>query len=447
MEKVKNLLLETLFLGVKTKPDERKGVIGLFISLFLILMTTYFLKPAREILILTEGTAEIRSYAVAMQSVLLIFFLPVYGNFSRKFSCSGFMKLVTILFSVILLLFYTASLLGFSISVTFFVWLGVYSVIVIVQFWAFAADLFNREAGERLFVIIAFGGSIGAWAGAAISRVLVNYLTAQDLILLSSITLILSMIPALYAVRTLPRECLSNECTPIYETKTSFLACFQIVFTRRFLFSIALFVILFNLVNSTGEYLLSSTLESEFAAGVTDGSIAMDKSVYVGRFFSSFFAAVNLAGALIQFFIVSRFIRHAGFGWAFALAPLVVLLGYGSLIFIPTLAFLRLVKISENSLDYSMLNTTRQMLYLPLSRQEKYEAKATIDSFGQRFGDLLQAGLVFLGINIFHFVFKEFIVVIILLSFINVFLAYFILRERRRMINLGINDGSHSGKG
>lgn len=434
-DNAKKLLLETLFLGVKTRPGERKGVICMFVSLFLILMTTYFLKPAREILILTEGTAEIRSYAVAAQALLLIFLLPFYGKLSRKFSCSGFMRFITILFSVILILFYIVSLFGVPISVAFFVWLGVFSVIVAVQFWAFATDIFTREAGERLFVIIAFGGSTGAWAGAALSRVLVNYLSAHDLILLSSITLTMSMIPAIYAVRSLPPECLLNECTSIYETKTSFLACFQIVLTRRFLLLILAFIVIFNFINSTGEYLLSSTLESSFDAGVADGSITIDKALYIGKFYSSFFVAVNLAGAVIQFFLVSRFIRHAGFFWAFALAPLVVMLGYGSLLFVPTLFFLRLFKISENSLDYSILNTTRQMLYLPLSRQEKYEGRATVESFGQKFGDLLQAVIVFLGINVFHFVLREFILILFFLSLLNAFFAYLILRERNRLIN------------
>ena len=125
INKIKNLLMEILFLGVKTEPEERKGIIGMFSSIFLILMTAYFLKPAREILILTEKTAEIRSYAVAMQSVLLIFLLPVYGIFSRKYSCDNFMRTITILFSLILILFYIAASLGYHISVVFFIWLGV----------------------------------------------------------------------------------------------------------------------------------------------------------------------------------------------------------------------------------------------------------------------------------------------------------------------------------
>lgn len=435
VDKIKSLLLEIFFLGVKTKPDEAKGVLGMFFSLFLILMTAYFLKPAREILILTEETAEIRSYALAMQAVLLIILLPIYGKFSRKYNCNSFMRSMTIIFSLILILFYLAASLGFHISVVFFVWLGVYNVLVIAQFWAFATDLFTREAGERLFVIIAFGGSIGAWVGATISRVLVDYLSASELILLSSATLALSIMPALYAVRALPEECLlEDSCTPIHEMKTSFFACFQIVFTRRILLVIVIFVILFNLINSTGEYLLSSTLEKEFAAGTLSGSITVGKGVYVGQFYSDFFAIVNLAGALIQFFLVSRLIRYTGFGWAFAFTPLIVILGYSSLFIFPTLAILRLVKISENSLDYSLLNTTKQMLYLPMNRQEKYEARAAIDSFGQRIGDLLQAGVVFIGLNLFHFVFKGFISVVVIFAICNVILAYFILHERRRLI-------------
>ena len=428
------MLLEILFLGVKTRPEEIKGVLGMFFSLFLILMTNYFLKPAREMLILTEGTAEIRSYAVAVQALVLIFFLPVYGKFSRKYNCNNFLKIVTIVFAVVLMIFYFSASLGYHISVPFFVWYGVYNLIVIAQFWAFATDLFTREAGERLFVIIAFGGSIGAWIGATISRVLVTHMSASELILLSSATLILSMIPALYAVKALPPECILEDCTPIQNMKTSFLACFQIVFTRRILLVIAIFVILFNLINTTGEYLLSSTLEKEFTAGILNGSITIGKGVYVGKFYSEFFSIVNLAGLLIQFFLVSKLIRYAGFGWAFAFTPLIVLLGYTSLILIPTLAILRIVKISENSLDYSLLNTTRQMLYLPMDRQEKYEARATIDSFGQRIGDLLQAGVVFIGLNIFHFVYRGFISVVLIFALVNAFLAYFILRERRRLI-------------
>ena len=55
------------------------------------------------------------------------------------------------------------------------------------------------------------------------------------------------------------------------------------------------------------------------------------------------------------------------------------------------------LKIADNSIDYSLGNTTKQALWLPTSREAKYKAKQAVDSFFVRMGDVLQAGLVFLG--------------------------------------------------
>ena len=54
-------------------------------------------------------------------------------------------------------------------------------------------------------------------------------------------------------------------------------------------------------------------------------------------------------------------------------------------------------KVADNSLDYSLGNTTKQALWLPTSREAKYKAKQAVDSFFVRTGDVLQAGLVFVG--------------------------------------------------
>jgi AAA family ATP:ADP antiporter len=48
---------------------------------------------------------------------------------------------------------------------------------------------------------------------------------------------------------------------------------------------------------------------------------------------------------------------------------------------------LRSVKIAENSTDYSVMDTAKQMIWLPTSREEKHEAKRAIDTFYVRAGD------------------------------------------------------------
>ena len=79
--------------------------------------------------------------------------------------------------------------------------------------------------------------------------------------------------------------------------------------------------------------------------------------------------------------------------------PIIALTGYSIVAFIPTLAFIRWAKVLENSADYSLQNTARQALFLPTTREEKYKAKAAIDTFFVRIGDLLSTGVVLLSVQ------------------------------------------------
>ena len=63
----------------------------------------------------------------------------------------------------------------------------------------------------------------------------------------------------------------------------------------------------------------------------------------------------------------------------------------------PSVQLMGLLKVADNSLDYSLGNTTKQALWLPTSREAKYKAKQAVDSFFVRAGDVLQAGIVFAG--------------------------------------------------
>ena len=64
------------------------------------------------------------------------------------------------------------------------------------------------------------------------------------------------------------------------------------------------------------------------------------------------------------------------------------------------LAIVSVVKVLENSSDYSINNTAKHALFLPTSREAKYKAKQAIDSFFWRTGDMVQAGIVFAGVQL-----------------------------------------------
>jgi len=117
----------------------------------------------------------------------------------------------------------------------------------------------------------------------------------------------------------------------------------------------------------------------------------------IGRFKADFYFWVNGVSLALQLFVVSRVLRYLGVRVALFVLPVVALVGYASLAVAPVLAWFARVKIAENALDYSLQNTTRQALFLPVTKSAKYKAKAVIDGFVVRFGDVLSAGAVGLG--------------------------------------------------
>ena len=100
---------------------------------------------------------------------------------------------------------------------------------------------------------------------------------------------------------------------------------------------------------------------------------------------------------LLQLFVVARVVNWAGVPVAMCILPVVALVSYTRAALLPTLAMVRWIKTAENSVDYSLMNTVRQMLFLPTSRKEKFKAKQVIDSFIVRVGDVLSAITVYVG--------------------------------------------------
>jgi AAA family ATP:ADP antiporter len=183
-------------------------------------------------------------------------------------------------------------------------------------------------------------------------------------------------------------------------------------------------------VNSTGEFLLGDLVAGQ-ARQLHPGNLAAQKQ-YVGAFYGSFFANVNLLGLLIQMFAVSRILPKTGVRGALFILPSISLVTYSIIGVAPLLGLVRWGKTLENATDYSLQNTLRQALFLPTSREAKYKAKAAIDTFFMRFGDVLQAGLVRLGAQI-QLSFTGFAWINVGLTLVWIYTVTRLGREHRRM--------------
>ena len=150
------------------RAGEGLGVVLMTVNAFLLLGSYYLIKTAREALILTEGGAEVKTYSAAGQALLLLLLVPVYGWAGTKVNRVKLVAGLTLFFVTHLLLFSFVGSQGVHEGVVYYIWVGIFSVFVVSQFWAFANDLYTEGQGRRLFPLIGVGSSVGALAGAEV---------------------------------------------------------------------------------------------------------------------------------------------------------------------------------------------------------------------------------------------------------------------------------------
>jgi AAA family ATP:ADP antiporter len=412
-------------LGVFTevRPGEASTALLLALNVFLLLAAYYVIKPAREDLLSRDAAgAEYGTFLSAGVAVMMFVVVPLYAKLVNRVIRTRLVTLVTGFFIACLVGFWLLGQVRVPyLGYVFFIWVGIFNVLVVAQFWAFANDVYATEAGKRLFPIVAVGGNLGAVAGAYVFTPLVESIsTYQALLLAGGVLALCILLTRLVAAREFgPGRAAQPETTQPRRSGGLFEG-FDLLLRHRFLGFIALLVLVLNLVNTTGEFILrdlfyrsatsrANAMSREELERVVDPSVqgegaqdleALRKThagTLVGVSYGRFYFWVNLLAVVFQLLLVARLVKYGGVSAALLLLPLVALGTYGLVAVAPILAYVQVGKILENSSDYSVNNTARHMLFLPLSTEIKYKSKQATDSFMQRAGDVLSAGVVFAG--------------------------------------------------
>ena len=431
--------------GLRVFADVRQGegfiALLLALNVFLILMAYYVLKPVREALVLGEGSAELKSYLSAGQVVLLAFVVPFYGRLVSRLPRMKLINTVTLFFTACPVIFYGLNKAGVPLAVIFFIWIGIFSLMIIAQFWSFATDVYTKEEGERLFPIVGFGASLGAVFGAQIADQLIEPIGIYELMLVGGAILLAQLALTNYInghraqrAAVQPVAASSPAAAAAAPPKPTGANAFALVFRTRYLLLMALMLMMLNWVNSTGEFILGRIVTDVAQRMIADGSAAgLTQGQLIGDFYSKYFTMVNGLGLLMQLFVVSRVVKRFGLPVAVLILPVLSLTAYNVMLFIPLMWAVLSAKVAENATDYSLNNTVRQMLFLPCTPEEKYSAKQAIDSFFFRAGDVLSAVTVFVGSAIVPLGTTGFAAVNVVLAAAWVVLAWQIGRTYREL--------------
>lgn len=441
-----------LSLFTRLRPGEGRSALLFALHGFLLLFSYQIVKALREAFMLTKFSAEVRAYAVAIIALLLMLIVPAYGWVRRRLDGARLLRAITVFFAANMLAFAAAAALGAPIAFAFFVWVSIFGVMVVAQMWAYAADTFNLKSGQRLFPVIMVGANVGALAGAKSAQLAVEALTPIGLMLVATAALAATLYLAGPERRAAPEgsRALAAEhgrATPHWFGGIS------LVLRDHYLRLIACLVVLLNWVNSTGEFILADLVQRDAAARAA-ADPSLDAGSLIASFYGDFQFWVTVVSLAIQLFLVSRIYRTVGVRGALLVHPAIVAAGYALLAFspvlvgfVPVFTLIRLIKIGENSIDYSLMNTTRHALFLPLDRDAKYDGKTAIDTFFWRFGDLVQAGAVYVGLNVLHWQAPQFAMLNLALALVWIGLAAAIGRGfGRKAVENVINVAPEAGE-
>jgi len=200
-----------------------------------------------------------------------------------------------------------------------------------------------------------------------------------------------------------------------------------------------LMIMVFTWVVTSGDNILFGIVQESLAhdlAGLADDPARFDLALKEATtaFYGDLYFWINLVTLLLQAFVVSRILNFGGLRALLLTTPFISLAAYASMIFMPILGLIKILKVAENSSSYSIQNTARQMLWLPTSKEMLYQAKPTVDTLFVRLGDGLAALTILIGTRIFSLENTGFVVINIVLVLAWIVITTYLSHEHRRWL-------------
>jgi len=403
------------------KQGEAAALLWAFVYFFSLLCSYYIIRPMRDEMGIAGGVDKLQwlfsgTFAVMLAAV------PLFGWLARQYAPRQFLIFVYGFFISNLLIFFVlfrSEAADLHVARVFFIWSSVFNLFIVSVFWSFMTDIFNAEQAKRLFGIIAAGGTAGALTGPALTAVLVIHTGPTNLLLVSAffLTVAALCVQRLVAWRhardkdgevflgsdrgdahgpgEADRSVGSGNDSGTDSAKDAgsdaandvaigggVLAGIRLVFTSTYLSGICLMIFLFSSLATFLYFQQAHIIRDRFDYP------AVRTALFAGIDF-----AVNALTLTLQLFLTGRIIDCLGLGRALALIP--VLLGAGFMVMgvAPLLGVLVVVQVLRRAGNYAITRPGREMLYVVLTKEEKYKAKNFIDTVVYRGGDALSAWL------------------------------------------------------
>ncbi|MFH5833292.1 Npt1/Npt2 family nucleotide transporter [Halalkalibaculum sp. DA3122] len=369
------------------RKDEWQRVLLMFGLHFILMVVLYFLKPARDSLFLTENGPSELPYVYILLAVVSIPVTQLLTSVMKRYPVRN--VLIWTLGALAANLLFIRWLFQFRmewIFMGFYIWVGIFGILVISLFWLLANTIFQPSQSKRIFSFLTLGAIFGAITGSETSSLIVALLDlSTENLLYVCIALLLAGIVLLYFIPGQSAEAGKEQTGGEREKSSSAFKSARNVLTSRYQLTVAAIIGLTMITTTFTDY--------QFKALAFD---AHPDTAGLTAFMGTFYAGISLASLGIQVLLSSEIIKKTGLSGAILSRPAGMMIGAILMAIEPVLASVVILNGFDGATRYSIDRTGRELLFLPLSQHTKEQTKIFIDIFVDRFSRGL-GGLLLLG--------------------------------------------------
>jgi len=376
---------------VGIKPGEEKLAFLLFSYFFLITTPHTIIKALRTTDLLVRlgvGALPLAYLSAAVVTGLVVVF---HSKIQAKISIQLLIIANLVFFAVSglalqLVLQTESGRRSLLLPYIYWVWASVLIVVLMTHFLMTVNEIFNPREAKRLFAFISSGGILGGILGGLLAGILTRANLAVLLLPLAC-GLLLACVFVVRAVFR-DRQKLPLTAKPIpprkgqaEAPKVGFKDSYNAVRKNSYLALIAAAVAIGIIV--------STLIEFQFFSA-TDRHFTNPKDLQA--FFGFFFAGLTIFAFFLNAFLTGNIIKRLGVKLTVLLTP-VVLLVCSVVVLIAPFSLLPavLIKGGDESLAFSLNQTIREILYIPVASGLKFKARPFIDMFISRVAKVVAA--------------------------------------------------------
>jgi ATP:ADP antiporter, AAA family len=388
----KHRLFRVLSAVVKVKPGEERVAVLLFAYFFFITAPFTIVKSLRQGSFLDDLGANNLPYAYAT-AILVGLVVALHARLQTRLSRRGLLVSTLAFFLLTALIFETlfAATDWKWLSLVYWFWANIFAVVLSTQLWILVNDIFNPREAKRLIGFFGSGGILGGVVGGLLTGVLARPETAHRLLFLVGAFLLAcgGCVLALFVRLRKDGERIASY-RPAAGTKApeapevGFRDCARSVGKSPYLKLLAAVVLVAGIV---------STFVDWQSLNIISGA---EKILNRTSFFGYFNAGLLVFAFVFQLVLTSRFIERFGLRTGLLVYPALLFLGTAGVALWPGLIAAVSLKGGDKALSYSIQQSSRELLYIPVPPGEKYKAKIFIDMFLNRLSKSFGGGILLL---------------------------------------------------